>query len=366
METALGNRFPARPRGLQGEYIVSRSLSRIQAVVLGVAVLTGLVLGAVGLFAVGSRQWLWQDTFHVRVGFARIHGVEPGTRVRILGREAGEVEAVDLPAAPSGEVMLRLRLDGRLRHLVRADASAQIVSEGMVGGKVVEINPGSDSAEPVANDAVIAARPTTELTDVLGQVSHALNGIGNGEGSLGKLVKTDEAYQELVRLLRQGRGTMTSLQQNADAFKGLPLVRGYVKDPLRELVRPDCERNRKWFPESDLFEPGHAVLTAPGRKRLDDVVPWLDGLKHKGSEVVVAAFAHPTVDSDFARALTEKQSAAICDYLTEHHAVQKMGWFSRRRVVPVGCGTESFPTAEKESLPVPRVELLVFVPQETR
>src|SRR5262249_1063456 len=168
------------------------------------------------------------------------------------------------------------------------------------------IHPGSDAAEPVADNALIAARPSAELTDMLGQVGSTLKGIGSGEGSLGKLVKDDQAYQELVKLLRQGRGTMASLQENADAIKGVPLGRGYVKDPGRELVRPDCERNRQWYHEAELFEPGHAVLTTQGRKRLDELVPWLEGLKHKGSEVVVASFAHPATESDWARGLTQK------------------------------------------------------------
>ena len=48
---------------------------------------------------------------------------------------------------------------------------------------------------------------------------------------------------------------LPSFVQNADAIKGMPLVRGYVKDPVRELVRPDCERNRQWYHEAELFEP---------------------------------------------------------------------------------------------------------------
>jgi phospholipid/cholesterol/gamma-HCH transport system substrate-binding protein len=331
---------------------VSRGLTRWQALVLGTFVLIGLGAAGVGVFAIGSRQWLWQDTFHVRVGFRQIRGVEVGTRVRVMGREAGEVERVDLPATRSGEVVLRLRLDGKVRHLVGADASAQIVPEGMVGGKVVEIYPGSDGAEPVAEDALIAARPTTELMDVLGDVGTTLKGVGNGEGVLG---------QELVKLLSQGRGAVTSLKQNADAIKGMPLVRSYVKDPLKELVRPDCERNRQWYPEIDLFEPGHAVLTSSGRKRLDDLVPWLEGLKHKGSEVVVASFAAPNQDPDLALTLTQKQSDAVCDYLKDNHGVQKMGWLTRRKVTALGCGTEPLP--EGRDLPLPRIEVLVFVPQ---
>jgi phospholipid/cholesterol/gamma-HCH transport system substrate-binding protein len=342
---------------------MARSLSRWQALILGGAVLVGLAVAAFGVFAIGNRQLLWGEVFHLRAGFRQIQGVEPGTRVRILGKDAGEVEAVELPESPGGEVTLLLRLDGRFHALVRADASARIAAEGMVGGKVVEINPGSDGADIAPDNSRIASASSAGLTDLLGQVNATLQEVSRGQGSLGKLLREDEAYQELLRLLRQGRGTMTSLKQDADALKALPVVRSYVQDPLRDLVRPDCERNRQWFHEVDLFEPGHAVLTAQGRQRLDELVPWLEGLKHKGSEVVVAAYAPPGVDGDVARTLTQKQSEAVRTYLTDQHAVQKMGWFSRRKVTAIGCGNDPFPVPDAEPLPVPRVEVVVFVPQ---
>jgi phospholipid/cholesterol/gamma-HCH transport system substrate-binding protein len=197
---------------------------------------------------------------------------------------------------------------------------------------------------------------------VLARVDGVLEGVKSGEGTLGKLLTDDALHGELVGLARQGRGTLASIKQDADALKKLPVVRGYVRDGQELLVRPDCERNRQWFREADLFEPGRAVLTAGGREALDRLVPWLEGLKHKGSEVVVAAYAAPGTEPDFALTLTQKQSEAACDYLTGQHAVQKMGWFTRRKVTPLGCGVQP-PAPEKEDLPLPRVDVLVFVPQ---
>ncbi|MBV9123121.1 MAG: MCE family protein [Planctomycetes bacterium] len=342
-------------------FVVSRSLARWQQILLGVAVLMGLGVGGFTLFAVGNHQWLWADTFHIHAGFRQIQGVEVGTGVRVLGRDAGEVEKVELPAQPSGEVLLWLRLDGRVRHLVRADARAQIVSEGMVGGKVIEIDPGSDAAPPVQENALIASQSSVELTDVLGELGGTLKGIHNGEGSVGKLVKEDEAYQELLGLIRTSRGTMNSIKQDADALKGLPVVRSYVQDAYQTLVRPDCERNRRWFTEAELFEPGHAVLTAQGRQRLDELAPWILGLSHQGSEVVAAAYAQPGTNPDTARALTQKQSEAVCQYLKDHYGIHKLGWVSRRKVTALGLGTDPPPVPVAEKLP--GVEVLVFVPQ---
>ncbi len=347
---------------------MSRTLSRWQALLLGLIILLGVGLGVAGLFAVGSRGWFGKDPLHVRVGFHEIRGVEVGTRVRIQGIDAGEVIAIMPPESPDGLVVLRLALKNEYRRLVHSSSTVQIVSEGMLGNKVLEIHRGAAAPhqedEPATEDALLASEPSAELADVLGQVQQTLQGIHNGDGTLGKLARDPQAYDALLDLLHQGRDTMASIGQDAAAVKRLPLVRNYVEDPTSLLVRPDCERNRRCFAESELFEPGRAVLTAQGRQRLDDLAPWLEGMKHKGSEVVVVAYADPhTSTPSLAQTLTRQQSEAVCDYLKKQHAIQKMGWFSSRKVTPLGRGIHPPPEPERDPLPAARVEVLVFVPQ---
>ena len=171
---------------------MSRSLSAVQAILLGGVVLTGLALGIAGLFGVGSRYWPWNEPFTIRTSFPKIAGVEPGTRVRVQGVDAGEVERVEFTDQPGSNVVLHLRLDKKMRGLIRADATAQIVGEGLVGGKTIEIDRGH-AAEPLADDALIASRSTPELTDVLAQVNSALQDIRDGQGTLGRLAKDPEA-----------------------------------------------------------------------------------------------------------------------------------------------------------------------------
>jgi phospholipid/cholesterol/gamma-HCH transport system substrate-binding protein len=351
---------------------LSRSLSRLQALVLGIVVLIGLALAGGGLFVVGSRGWYGRDALHLRAGFASVRGVEVGTRVRVQGLDAGEVVALQPPENPGGPVVLRMRLRGEYRKLIRPDSLVQIVSEGMIGGKVIEILPGKSAStgaagsEPVPDDSLLASAPSAELGDVLGQVSSTLAGIRDGDGMLGKLARDPQAYEALLTLLKQSTDTMTSVQRDADALKRLPVVGGYVEDSTELLVRPRCERNRRYFEEADLFEPGRAVLTAQGKARLDTVGTWLAGMKHKGSEVVVVSYADPrTAPSPaVARSLTRLQSEAVCDYLKSQHSVQKMGWFSSRKVTPLGMGVTPPPIPEAEPLPPARTEVLVFVPQE--
>ena len=76
------------------------------------------------------------------------------------------------------------------------------------------------------------------------------------------------SLQEMKRLV-------TSVKQNSDAIKALPVVRSYVVDPNKELIRPDRKRLRQWLPENKLFQPGRAVLTDAGRKQLDtETAEW--------------------------------------------------------------------------------------------
>src|ERR671932_146537 len=67
------------------------------------------------------------------------------------------------------QVRLVFRIDARLRALVRADATARIVSEGVVGAKVVEIVPGRPEAPPLGEWGVIAAERPVEVGDLLAQ-----------------------------------------------------------------------------------------------------------------------------------------------------------------------------------------------------
>ena len=61
-----------------------------------------------------------------------------GPRVRVQASTPAWSKVV-APPKPGRPVELVLRIDERLRHLVRTDAVARIISEGLVGAKVVEL-----------------------------------------------------------------------------------------------------------------------------------------------------------------------------------------------------------------------------------
>ncbi|MFO0880165.1 MAG: MlaD family protein [Gemmataceae bacterium] len=357
---------------------MSRSLSRWQALLLGLVVLISLGMGGLGLFVVGSQTWPGRNDLHVLVGFPEILGVEVGTRVRIQGVDAGEVVRVVAPREPDELVILRLRIKGDYRHLVRSSSLVQIVPEGMLGGKVLEIRPPVSRSgqpppdlSPADEDCLLAGETPPTLNDLLTQIGQTMRGVENGQGTLGKLVKDPQAYEALVGLLRssndaveRSKDAIQTIQRDADALKKVPVLGGYIEDPVGLLVRPACEKHRRLFAEADLFEPGRAVLTAEGRERLDELAAWLTEWKLKGSEVVVVSYARPqSVEARVAINVTRQQSEAVAAYLKSSQKIHRMGWFGSRRVTALGMGTQLPPQAEREELPPARTEVVVFIPQ---
>ncbi len=412
---------------------MSRNLSRTQAILLGVLVLVTLSLGGAALLLLSERAGWGGGSIRVLVGFPDINGVEVGTRVRIQGMDAGEIEAIVQPDKRGDPVKLQLRIAGKYRHLVGEDAKVQIASDSLLAGKIVRIVPGSATARLVADRSELRAdlQPdalegiaqaasklnsllaevdgamqalrknngsvtqdlidaTKKLNSVLTKADAAFDDIDKGQGTLGKLVKDDKLYTELTATLlevksaikdvRGGEGVLgkealaaladvrqlvNSVKQNSDAIKSLPLISSYVVDYKKELIRPDCKRYRLWHAEKDLFEPGKAVLTAAGKKRLDESADWLNQHKYEGSEILVASFAEPTQQPDFAAAVTQKQSEVAVEYLRNkkvHHT--GWWWWDTRPIRGLGCGNNPSPVPETEKMPAARIELLVFVPQK--
>ena len=183
-----------------------------------------LALGGFGLHQVAGRQWRVQPTFRVRVQFESISGLEAGHRVRLQGIDAGVVEGVVPPLEPGRPVELILRIDERLRNLVRRRRRPDCLggTGRCQGGRA---DPGQPDAPMIAELGTIASERPIETSDLLKKAASSLaqldaatlsaeKGLGElttltasirrGEGSLGKLVQDESLYQNLVEVSHRG------------------------------------------------------------------------------------------------------------------------------------------------------------------
>lgn len=117
--------------------------------------------------------------------FDRIDGLAPGADVRIAGVKVGSV--VDQRIDPQTFLaMLTMRIDGNLR--IPSDSSAEIASEGLLGGKFVSIVPGGSDRILQNGGQITITQSAISLESLLGRFIFSMtegqgNPRGQGEGN---------------------------------------------------------------------------------------------------------------------------------------------------------------------------------------
>ncbi|MGF1580659.1 MAG: MlaD family protein [Gemmataceae bacterium] len=204
---------------------MSRSLTPWQATVLGLVVLVTLALGSVGLFLVGSRDWLG-NAFRLRASFPDVSGVEVGTRVEVQGVDAGEVTEVQLEEP--GQVVLVLHLKGRFRKIIRKGSHAQITSNGPMSANVIRIVNGK-SAEAIGENALLPNSPQEGMFANLSTTTGNLSQVSE------KLIRIVDRVDRATENYEQGKGPIGSAAKDlSQATKKLVTVVDRADQALRE------------------------------------------------------------------------------------------------------------------------------------
>ncbi len=369
---------------------MTESLRKSQAWMLGLLVVLGLALTAVGLFFVGERQQLWQPAYHLQVKLDNAGGLDLGARVRVQGVNAGQVTAILQPQQRGGSILVTLRLDSQFRPLIGNDARAEVKSEGLLGGRIIDIFPGSPGSDLLAEGAILTGQVEGLTEDLRKLAADGQSTLEEVRGLIGNLKKVSErsekAVSELEGLthdLREGQGPLgrevmgtlrqvkqssQTLHNGVDALKHLPVVGKHMDAHTKLLVRPGMDKIVGTFEESELFHPGRSVFHPEGVERLKSwAAAQVPGSKLKGSEVVIVGYADPNFpDSQAAELLTQEQAEAVKTYLSDHHEIHKLGTFSRRTVTALGMGIRPAPgLPTSPPPPVRRIEVIIFAPAGT-
>ena len=178
--------------------------TRLAAV--GAFVIGGVLLFAVGLFLIGNRRMLFNDTFYVYAEFSQIAALGNGAKVRVAGMDAGEVESITVPASPSGRFRVRMRVRTDLHQLLRLDSVASIQSDGLVGNKFVQIEAGTEQSPMVPEQGTIQSREPFDIADLMSKMSLTIDTVnqtivalkGEVESALTSISDTTQAAQDLI------------------------------------------------------------------------------------------------------------------------------------------------------------------------
>jgi phospholipid/cholesterol/gamma-HCH transport system substrate-binding protein len=181
---------------------------------IGMFVLIGLTLFAVGLFLVGKKHGTFARHVEFYTEFKNLNGITNGSKVKVAGMDAGQIVAVGVPDNPSSRFRIKLEINETLRGLVRTDSVATIATEGVVGGTFLLVGSGSPQAPAATPLTTLPSREPVEMSALL---EHGLVLLKDADTNVNKVgAKVDETLDgvkttvananDVVVGLKQGRG----------------------------------------------------------------------------------------------------------------------------------------------------------------
>ena len=214
-------------------------------VAVGIFIVTGLTLFALGIFLIGSRHEAFSHHVLLYTEFANLDGVTKGSKVQVSGMDAGQVAKIDVPESPNGRFRVQMRVDERFHGLIRSDSLVTVDTEGVVGNTFLTIHTGSQNAPLAQSDSVLQSKPPVNISDLLtnglvvmndadatlkqvgGKLNVALDGanvaIGNandvlvglkeGRGPAGMLLRDEKVADQIRETLSTVQATTSNLKQ---------------------------------------------------------------------------------------------------------------------------------------------------------
>ncbi len=218
---------------------------------VGLLILLALGILSAAVFLVGNTGNVFGQRYQLATLVRSAAGLVPGASVQLAGQTVGQVDRIelippDLRTDDGNAVEIWMAIDEDVREQIRTDSRAQVRTQGLLGDKLIDIEPGSAEARVLVDgdtipsttsvdyDALIAegAGAVGELLEITENLSELTRGLLEGEGSLGRLV-TDDAMYLRVASLAANLDSILSVAASPDA----PLMQLLTDDSLYASVR---------------------------------------------------------------------------------------------------------------------------------
>jgi phospholipid/cholesterol/gamma-HCH transport system substrate-binding protein len=321
---------------------------------LGAFIIATLAILVVGVFIIGSKQYLFSSTYHLKAQFDNVVGLDAGGDVRVGGVHSGTVRNIVLPRHPGEKVTVVMDLGKSTHEIIKQDSVASIETEGLLGNQYLAISFGSAGAAEVRDGGIIVSQPPLEMSDLLKKTSGILDSsqqaiqnatratanldsisakIDRGQGTVGALVNNKQLYSNLERTTSVMHETVVhaqagaaDFQENMEALKHNFLVRGYFKnrgyENSTELAKNEIEGLPQATPTKQFTYPAKQLFDRQDSAKLKNqksLNPSGEFLATNpfGFAVVVAS-AGMEGDTQKSLVLTEARAMVVRDYLVEN------------------------------------------------
>jgi len=139
-----------------------------RSLIVGLFVILALTIFVTGIYLVGKKENIFGSTITVSAIFKDVKGLREGDKVRLSGIDIGTVNSIWF--LDDNRVIIQMNLEEEAVKFVRIDARATIANEGLMGGKVVMILPGSLVSDPVTESDTLETIEQIDVDEIMREV----------------------------------------------------------------------------------------------------------------------------------------------------------------------------------------------------
>ncbi|MBK6444578.1 MAG: MCE family protein [Bacteroidetes bacterium] len=132
---------------------------------LGIFIISGLILLIVGLYLIGSNRNIFGRNITLYTTFYNISGLQVGNNVRFSGIDVGTVKKLEI--VNDTTVKVTMQMDENLTRFIRINSVASIGTDGLMGNKLINIDPGTQDAQQIADGTTIPSSKGVDTEQML-------------------------------------------------------------------------------------------------------------------------------------------------------------------------------------------------------
>ncbi len=209
---------------------------------VGLFVFLAVFLAMIVIFLLGNEKQLFKRQYTVVASFENISGLRVGAQVQLAGVGVGMVERIAFSPEPGEKkVEVRLSLNKEYQERIRRDSVAAVVTQGLLGDKIISISIGTPDQEILKDGDLIQAEERPSLFAVAEKGGEIMKNIDSAAKTLTRVLQEVEkrpivddvtqmasdlrvAAKELRLILekvRKGEGTIGALLTDPSLYHDL-------------------------------------------------------------------------------------------------------------------------------------------------
>ena len=133
---------------------------------VGIFVSGGLILLMIAILLVGGTDGFFTVKNHYFGYFDNVNGLITGAKVQLGGIPVGSVEKINFNKE-SKNILVEFSLKKEYQEWIRKDSSIEIATQGILGDKYLNINPGNSDQPVLPNSSELPNTPSKDLSQFL-------------------------------------------------------------------------------------------------------------------------------------------------------------------------------------------------------